>query len=97
MIEKYAISHMGKVVIMKFNFLTLELTIGGYSKHRQLLENIISQYWSVDEIPEMKFSQRNKIRYTSRCVIAKYRTIIQNMIMDNALTIEQIHAHGRLM
>jgi len=97
MVEKYALTQFDKTVIMKFNFLTMELTIGGYSKHRQFIESIIQQYWNLAEFPEMKFPQKNKVRYTTRCVIAKYRSVVQAMIADGAVIVEQIRAHGRML
>lgn len=97
MIEKYALTQVDKTVIMKFNFLKLELIIGGYSRHRQFIENIIEQYWDLQTLPEMTFSQKNKLRYSARMVSAKYREIIKKIQDDGALTIEQIRAHGRTL
>ena len=97
MTEKFALTQIDKTVIMKFNFITMELTIGGYSKHRQFIEAIIENYWAVQQMPDMKFPQKNKIRYSIRCVPAKYRDVIKKIQEEGAIICEQIRAHGRLL
>lgn len=97
MVEKYALTQIDRTVIMKFNFLKMELIIGGYSKHRTFIESIIEEYWEVQSMPEIQFPQRNKIRYTLRCVPAKYTEIVKRITAGEAIIIERIHAHGRLL
>jgi hypothetical protein len=95
--EKYMITHDGKAIIFKFNFLKMELTIGGYTKHRPFIESIITTYYNVSVIPEMQFPQRNKLRYTIKCIPAKFREILAAIKNDNAVSIEQVRAHGRML
>lgn len=95
--EKYMITHDGKAIILKFNFITMELTIGGYSKHRAFIENIITTYYNISAVPEMQFPQKNKLRYTIKCIPAKFREVLNNITSDNAVTIEQVRAHGRML
>ena len=97
MVEKYALTQIDRTVIMKFNFLKMELIIGGYSKHRTFIESIIEEYWDLQAMPEMQFPQRNKIRYVLRCVPAKYREIVKKIESAEAIIIERIHVHGRLL
>jgi hypothetical protein len=95
--EKYMITHDGKAIILKFNFLKMELVIGGYSKYRPFIESIITTYYNVSVMPEMQFPQKNKLRYTIKCVPAKFREVLNAIKNDNAVSIEQVQAHGRIL
>lgn len=96
-VEKFAITKGEQTFILKYNLITQQCVIGGYSKLRLLIEDFLQAYFTVSEMPEIKFAQRNKIRFEFKYPMNEYRKSVNKIREENAVIFEQIKTHGRMI
>lgn len=83
--ERIAIRHDGDVT----------LTIGGYTRNRIFIEEIIENFFQ-RAIPSPKKPQKNKVRYELKYDWSDYRKVITEII-DSGLSVVQTKNHARIM
>ena len=100
MIERYIIQDIcadSWVLAIKYNIIQEELTIGGYSRYRPHIENIIKDYFrlSVDFIA-FKMTQKNKMRYVFPFQKVKLDKALDK-IREHGFSVEQVRNLERIM
>lgn len=96
MIEKYVI-HLseGGIVAIKFDILKKQVTVGGRSRFRRWMESIVQDYFQLP-ISEMKWTQRNKVRYIMFCTKKKFDTAI-DLLQEHGVVVKSVTSLERIM
>ena len=96
MTEKYLV-HLsdGGVVAMKHDLSQKTVTVGGLVRFRRSLESILTEYLKVS-VPQMRMTQRNKIRFSSFCTKKKFDDAM-DLLQEHGVVVENVSNLGRVM
>jgi len=96
-VEKFAVTKGEQTFILKYNLINQQCVLGGYSKLRIIIEDFLSCYFRLEQMPEIKFAQRNKIRFEFKYPMNEYRKSVNLVRDEKAVIFEQIKTHGRMI
>lgn len=93
--EKYFLHVRSVTLGMRYNFDNFEFVIGGYANCKSSMETILTDYFNID-IPEPRFTQKNKMQYIIRMEPEIYKTGFE-MLEEHSFVMEKTTNHERLM
>jgi len=96
MIEKRVIYIDDMPIALKYDHKYLQITIGGSARIRETLERIVLDYFEKPEVPKIKWTQPNKMRFILKGSTLEFDNALKRLRQDGINPVV-VRAHYNIM
>jgi len=96
MIEKRVVYIDDIPIALKYDHGHSAITVGGSARLRMMIENVVTDYFEVDPLPRIRWTQKNKIRFVFKGSAKTFDAGLRRL-RQTGVTVAIVRAHYNIM